>query len=727
MAKNIKVILLTGTVESDKAKDFPYVMNLILPEGEQLPLENKYEKLMFNDDGIMTEEGKKVFSKAVTGRVSFLRAIEADTTVIEDGQTNPWKEGKKKEWENDTGVYIEKDDHPWTRFTKIKPLKMSKFQSDKVIESSSRKDFEDKTTKKQKEGVEGGAFRKFEKDASVFVWPSGLYGKQGFEDGIVTSGGMQSVLAKAGGKSTSSKIYKFKRESDRTKIKNNLGEYSAKFAEIVDIVSHAIDSKGKVFIFAPDIHGNGLILLGLILELVLNFNKIDNKINLKSANKGRRYMIVSSETAATGHKVTELLENFNDPLNSKGEYIPIIMGTERLAEGITLLGIRHFISFKHEERRDFVAQVEKRGVRVGSHLQLEPAERSIVIHRLVVAYTEDEQFSAVPTVDIETFQKLEKKYYQIKQQRRLRKIHSVDCVWNYARNVQENDKNFSEECDGEECNYICSESPLQYINKNSKIWKYEYPKDYIDYNNYNILYSQKEQEKIIYKLRELFQKNYKFSYDELLKELEEHNENLIMQTLSEIIDNFVPMYSRYGTFVYLQEDNGIFYTGLAGGFDGQSSNLYISNNKNLDDLNILLEEEELSSIAQEFCNSETDDERIEVVKNSSGNVLQTFVETFFLAVQEGKKFSTKLTNFFNNFVYQQPDKNLVHILETDKYTGSTYQLTIIKKKLEVTGKMKYLDSNGVWMYCSIFSLYQKFLLFLYIFQVCLFFVCRLQM
>ena len=50
----------------------------------------------------------------------------------------------------------------------------------------------------------------------------------------------------------------------------------------------------------------------------------------------------------------------------------------------------------------------------------------------------------------------------------MRKIHSVDCVWNYARNVQENDKNFSEECDGEECNYICSESPLQYINKNSK-------------------------------------------------------------------------------------------------------------------------------------------------------------------------------------------------------------------------------------------------------------------
>ena len=43
----------------------------------------------------------------------------------------------------------------------------------------------------------------------------------------------------------------------------------------------------------------------------------------------------------------------------------------------------------------------------------------------------------------------------------------------------------------------------------------------------------------------------------------------------------------------------------------------------------------------------------------------------------------------------------MHILETDKYTGSTYQLTIIKKKLEVTGKMKYLDSNGVWMYCSI--------------------------
>ena len=119
VAENIKVILLTGTPESDKVEDFAYVMNLILPEDEQLPTKN-YEKIVFNK-GELTEEGKELLKNAIKGRVSYLRAQEEkDTKLIENGRINPWKEGEYDEWVEKTGRdYVLEDSHPWTGKYKI--------------------------------------------------------------------------------------------------------------------------------------------------------------------------------------------------------------------------------------------------------------------------------------------------------------------------------------------------------------------------------------------------------------------------------------------------------------------------------------------------------------------------------------------------------------------------------------------------------------------------------
>lgn len=707
VCKNIKLILLTGTLEADKAADFAYVMNLTLPEDEQLPTETAYNKLMFDSEDNLTEKGKKVLIEAVTGRISYLRASTgSETKLIEAGQTNPWTDYKK--WEEDTGIEIEEDSYPWTRFTKVVPLKLSEFQKDVVLSSETRRDAYKNKEGDEREGGEGGAFHIHEKDANVFVWPNGLYGTEGFKAGvdIKTIGGKQNAL---GGTSKKMETYNIKPKF-KEELKKNLGKYSAKFEQIVTIVKNAIISKGKVFIFSPDLSGGGLILLGLILNLMLGVSEVtEPSSNLTRISMKPRYMILSDKTTGgSGSKMTKLIEMYNDPLNARGEYVTVVMGTSVISEGITLYGIRHFISFKHDYRRTFVLQAEKRGLRVGSHMQLEPSERSIVIHRLVAADTDEEgNFLPTQTRDIKIFRQLENKDYRIRQQKRIRKEYAVDCVPFYARNVQENDVDFSQDCDNEMCNYVCAESPLQFINKESRVWKYEYPDNYLNFDNYNILYSRKEKNVILEKLRIMFQNNTEYSYTQIVNKLEEHNENLVMQTLVDILDNDVVMYTRYGTIAYMHENNGIFYidntisSSETFNPDGNQyiHNFYVESGRTLEDLYLMLEDQSSEEVINEFCSAGTDKERIDIVKSSNGKTLQLFVETFFLTLREGKKYSKEMMNFYNGFVYEMPDGPLVHVLETDNFTGNTYNIN--KKDLVITKKMRCLGKNNIWMYCSV--------------------------
>ena len=185
VAKNIKVILLTGTPESDKAEDFAYLMNLILPENEQLNIKN-YNQIMFNKEtNDLTENGKKLLIKAIVGRVSYLRATpEQEADITEKGQVNPWKEGEYEQWKDDTGYDIPENTHPWTMHTKIVPLRMSEFQENIVREAELTTATYIKKKKGETmevEGAAGGAFSSFEKDASVIVWPDKTYGPDGFK------------------------------------------------------------------------------------------------------------------------------------------------------------------------------------------------------------------------------------------------------------------------------------------------------------------------------------------------------------------------------------------------------------------------------------------------------------------------------------------------------------------------------------------------------------------
>ena len=718
VAQNIKVILLTGTAESDKAEDFAFLMNLILPENEQLPIKN-YNIIMFNEkNDKLTSEGERLLIKAIRGRVSYLRAPEGETDVEVSGQFNPWKEGEYDSWVKNASRKVDEDSIPWTLNTKVVPLMMSEFQ-EKIVRASG----EDTTTYTKKggkiiESTTGGVIFHLEKDAAIIVWPDGSYGSKGKEAAdtgnkyvtVEWRGGKDSGLAKAGGRETV-KYKKYSLSKDHKHIIENLEKYSVKYHYILGILKNRIKHGGKVFIFAPII--DDLVVLSLFMEKILGYSNGVTVSNWNSASKKPRYAILTGSTI-TDSQLTKTIDVFNEEANSRGEYINVILGTEKVSEGLTLKGIRDFISFRSDHRRKFLLQAEKRGLRLGAHLQLTPAERNITIHRLVVAYRDKDQFSSIPTRDIIIFRDIEIKDSLIKVQKRLRKKYAVDCVPNYARNVLVEDKKNSNECDNTECNYTCAESIPEYINKSGPVWKYKYPKDYLNHTNYNILYSEDDKRDMVAVLKTLFQEKNSYTFTELCAIFSKYNELLVMQTLIDVIDNNITMYTRYGSMTYLHEEGDVFFvdttfcvvsTKCAPGAppgdtspEGEGGDvLYTENRKSLGEMLAIIDNGD-ASIVKSFCDAVSVDEKLEILLQLKGELLTLFVETFFLI--KNKTFGPLVQDFFNRFVSRVDDGNIVHYLNYEDFSANSFGVKDVR--LEPKGKMKFLSSaNNVWMCCPI--------------------------
>ena len=68
--KNCKILLLSGTPMKDQASEIISLMNLILPLNEQLKVKD-----IFEEQDVITEQGKNILRKAMKGRVSYLKSM----------------------------------------------------------------------------------------------------------------------------------------------------------------------------------------------------------------------------------------------------------------------------------------------------------------------------------------------------------------------------------------------------------------------------------------------------------------------------------------------------------------------------------------------------------------------------------------------------------------------------------------------------------------------------
>lgn len=294
-------------------------------------------------------------------------------------------------------------------------------------------------------------------DASLFVYPDGSYGRVGFD----------RYIQKSEHKLTKKIMYRAKfLDSMRTRTINEkldfIRMYSCKYASIVkDIIDHPNE---KVFVYQSSIRGSGAIILGLCLEL-LGFSRLSSN----TSSKGRRYVVLSQDTETDW---SDIQETFNNPLNNDGSLIQVLIGGEKVKEGVTFKHIKRIHIPKAPWHYADLDQILARGARLGAHDDT-PVPIKVFLHVMNIGSS-----SSYYNFDLSTYIAAQKKDDQIKRIEYLIKVNAFDCPLTYERNKSTSSKN-KRDCEYMDCLYRC-QIPMD----DGTIYTDNYMNQYLTTNNY---------------------------------------------------------------------------------------------------------------------------------------------------------------------------------------------------------------------------------------------------
>lgn len=364
---NKKVLLLTGTPMKDSVDEIASLMNLILPLNSQLPIKKEFIKRYFTDD-MKDLKNVQELKNHIYGYVSFLKAKTTDVNVVEKGV-----------------VYKP------LKYFKVIPLTMSPFQTLVYLKAYN-----------EKVNIYNDA-----KQASLFVFPSNVYGEEGFNHYVKTKADGWALIP-----------------SFLNHIKGdiqNIKKYSIKYFQTIETL---LNSKENSFVFCEAVQGSGLILFSLLLELA-GFSKYG------SQQGGRKYAMITSFTST--EKIGNIINVFNKPENINGKFISILLGSKMISEGFTLKNVHHIHILTPHWNFSETAQVIARAIRLDSHT----LNKDINIYKYVALPdvseergTEDHKFS----IDLKMYDTSEKKDVSITKVLDVLKESAIDCTFFKVQN-----------------------------------------------------------------------------------------------------------------------------------------------------------------------------------------------------------------------------------------------------------------------------------------------------
>lgn len=654
-AENIKILLLSGTPMVNSVDEIVPLLNLILPENKQLPLQS-YAEAKLED-----------IEHYVRGYVSFVRGIETPVTVKYNG-----KELVGKRVIND----IE-----FKQTTYVYESVMSSFQEESYIEAAEERDniYNNQT------------------QASNFVFPDGSFGERGFSKFVYLKG--DNVT--------------FKENMPKIKTLKDIKKYSTKFASVVDLCTK---SKGNCFCFTRFLEGSGAYLLSLCFE-ALGYERFDiatsvittvgqkevpvndrdavidyicgssraykkSKITLE---KKLRYAIITRYTNITTER--NILKVFNSSYNKHGEYIKVLIATPKLQAGINLANVLQIHIVDPQWNRSNTLQAIGRAIRVSSHAELlKEGPVNIDIYQHVSISTKYGDKSS----DVEIYRISQRKDIEINNMERILKIVSVDCHINYLRNIRENDKDYSEGCNYTVCKYKC----------------FNPEPEYIDYSSYNNLYQTELIEGLIEKIKVLFTLDSSYTYAQLNSILET-NPIYIQQAVEKLINSYELVINKFGVQGYIQENNGvIFIQQLYPMYDEgyeinyYTNNLILYNKLELKDF-VTKEITENPNIILDKLKPyvKNEDEFLDKLNNLPLNekilLLEDAIKQRYVEKSK-KKIYKMIIDFFKQFVFKfkEPIKKLEELKNTKAKLTLTSKINqeLVNELLEEQGEYVYIET-----------------------------------
>jgi len=605
LVKDCRVLLLTGTPIWDRAREIASLLNLILPEDEQLPIGKTFERKYF-EKGRLKPDALNELKDKLRGRISFLRT--SLTNRIDTGFTNPWLQIIKvypdgmSDFQYRNSRRIEKKEKERHR-GQIKEQREKKERIAKREKGKEKVSIRPSITVgawKQEKKV---GIRRWSREAANFIYPdlekvngrykikkNGLWGFEGFKKyaggkkrGTSTDYRLLPSWVKDSEGATPEKI-RLNREFVRL-VNEDLKKFSAKIASMVDQIRRHPNQ--LIYIFTGEFveaSGSGAVQIAALLEILLNktgkqeFHRIltARGIKRKSAPGTRGFAVITGNAPGTTTRpleVRRILENYGHPRNRYADYCQVLIGSQRLAEGVDIKNVRQVHILMPHWNLPGIRQAIGRVFRVGSHDDLKLEERNVTVFHHAAVQTAPQGkgyhrgggfpagvgFTKMTTTDIEIYRIAEIKETENAEVYRLLKEMAWDCPLNYRRNVLTTDQPGSQVCDYRECNYVCDGFPP--TSKIPPVWEYNVSKEKIRRDNYDLFYASPEIERLKKEIVKVFHSYFSLPLEGLVELLsvEEDQIVLLLQALDDIIENRQLIRNRYGFSSYLKEKGDVYF------------------------------------------------------------------------------------------------------------------------------------------------------------------------
>ena len=233
-----------------------------------------------------------------------------------------------------------------------------------------------------------------------------------------------------------------------------------------------------------------------------------------------------------------------------GNYIKVIIGSEKMSEGITLKNIRNIHIVTPSWNFSEIDQAIARGYRLFSHNDLIESGFDVTV-KIFLYCNLLENKSSKDSIDYKMYKISQSKDISIKSIESVIKETSIDCALNRERNTYDLSFDNKRECNYNTCEYKCDGIDDYKINDKN-----------IDIDTYDIYYNDEYIDDIINNILEIMErKNITFiTLDEIKKELKNNiTDSTLSKVLSKMKNSNINLFSKFGHRIFLRHDNNMLY------------------------------------------------------------------------------------------------------------------------------------------------------------------------
>lgn len=480
--KNLHIVLMSATPMVNTPKDILFSINLLRLNDKRSLLD---PKKIFKKDGTLQPDGAELLREGAKGYISYVRGgdpprfpykltppdakIPSPTYLI-SGEKIPEKEKIK---------------HTRLILCEASTFHFDTYQSILIEEE---------------ETDVGGLFLSATQACNI-VFPSttdlGLYGSEGY--GSKQSDDHPLIESKD---DKNNIVYSYAPFANGFLLEKNIGKFSTKFKEIYQRI---VKSQGIAYVYSEYLKG-GVVALALMLEengfiparvtgTEVPLLKSKTKIPTICYKCGKpmhppkedhtwspaRYILFTGNQELRRSESAKISGYLNRQENMYGKLCKVLLGSKISGEGIDFKRIRQIHIMEPWFNQARIEQVEGRGIRNGSHVDLPPEQRNVEIFKYCMVPPKNlkGKIAKIETVDERNYRMAEDKDIKIKAVTRVLKESAVDCVFQRLNNIRDihrtirledslgrtityvtGDKPGSPECDYmKDCNYKCVWTP----------------------------------------------------------------------------------------------------------------------------------------------------------------------------------------------------------------------------------------------------------------------------